>query len=226
MDPKVIAAIVGMLLCLSSSVSSAMSMGGGDDSGADTGVGAGGSTEPTPPKTEKFWIVTSDGHRIVNEMIWVGDDGKTIGTWPYWADPLTKWDFISTGTDNEYWIITDEKQRKSKQALYVKGEGEHGVVALADNFNNDADKKWKLISTGVNNEYWIVSSKGQAKENVMIWLHGNTKGGSVGTWAYWEDPATKWKLISVEGSTTEKYQIDTNHITGYYKGGYASLSRS
>ena len=47
MDPKVLAAIVGMLLCLSSSVASAVSMGGGDEEtpGADGG-GGGASSGP------------------------------------------------------------------------------------------------------------------------------------------------------------------------------------
>jgi hypothetical protein len=59
MDPKVMAAIVGMLLCLSSSVSSAMSMGGGengdDTSGGGGGAGAGAGAGP-PKKEEVFYI--------------------------------------------------------------------------------------------------------------------------------------------------------------------------
>ena len=50
MDPKVIAAIVGMLLCLSSSVSSAMSMGGGDDSDTSGSGGGGGGASSGPKK--------------------------------------------------------------------------------------------------------------------------------------------------------------------------------
>ena len=46
MDPKVLAVIVGMLLCLSSSVSSAMSTGGGGN-GDDTS-GGGPATSPPP----------------------------------------------------------------------------------------------------------------------------------------------------------------------------------
>ena len=50
MDPKVMAAIVGMLLCLSSSVSSAMSMGGGDDSDTSGSGGGGGGASSGPKK--------------------------------------------------------------------------------------------------------------------------------------------------------------------------------
>jgi len=55
MDPKVIAAIVGMLLCLSSSVSSAMSAGG---SGNDDSSGAGAGTGPSTPSSTTFGTST------------------------------------------------------------------------------------------------------------------------------------------------------------------------
>ena len=48
-------------------------------------------------------------------------------------------------------------------------------------------------------EYWIVSSTGQRKENKMIYLTGEGHG-TIGTWDYWEDPGTKWKLIPTGGS--------------------------
>ena len=51
MDPKVMAAIVGMLLCLSSSVSSAMSMGG-DSPSSDGNGGTSSSSSDEQGKVE------------------------------------------------------------------------------------------------------------------------------------------------------------------------------
>ena len=77
------AAIVGMLLCLSSSVASAMSMGGSeDDSGADTGAGAGaGAATPTDPRRDESTPANaySNGSMIHLDRHTVdcGDDGLT-----------------------------------------------------------------------------------------------------------------------------------------------------
>ena len=57
MDPKVLAAIVGMLLCLSSSVSSAMSTGGNGD---DSGGGGGSSTGPSAPSEPEYIVYDED----------------------------------------------------------------------------------------------------------------------------------------------------------------------
>ena len=74
MDPKVMAAIVGMLLCLSSSVASAMSMGGGEN-GDDTSGGGGptpAAAAPPPPDPEGNMI---DGY-ITSHIIDPGDSVK------------------------------------------------------------------------------------------------------------------------------------------------------
>ena len=61
------AAIVGMLLCLSSSVSSAMSMGGSeDDSG---GGGEGGVVDPPPAPPQPDFYVGKEGHdRVMGDL--------------------------------------------------------------------------------------------------------------------------------------------------------------
>jgi hypothetical protein len=91
MDPRVLAAIVGMLLCVSSSVSSAMSMvPGGDDS--DTSGSGAGPIEPTEPTkyvydfivaeqsahTKKFNIhitdIEADGVRVTPEQLTIHEE--------------------------------------------------------------------------------------------------------------------------------------------------------
>ena len=115
MDPKVLAAIVGMLLCLSSSVSSAMSMGGGDDSESSTGPT--GPTGPTLPKVEH--IVLDEQHAVVNfggyEELGPGNSVEECRKLAYDANYAAfGWRKEGSWKPNSCWAIVDGKDTKNK----------------------------------------------------------------------------------------------------------------
>jgi hypothetical protein len=128
MDPKVLAAIVGMLLCLSSSVSSAMSTGGnGDDSESPTGP-----TGPTPPKAE--YIVADESHVWAEKAGYVetgaGTSVEDCRKLAYDADYAA---FGFRKAQNTCWAIVDGEETAGN----VKPMAEHvvGCVTAGEDIN-------------------------------------------------------------------------------------------
>lgn len=104
-----------------------------------------------PNEAGKYWIVSDEGQRSTNRMIYLGDsdsDGRAgIGEWDYWADPLTKWKILKDPKVNgEYWIVSDENQRSTCKSMYVGVSGSDGRAQVAAmDYKADPKKKWKLI---------------------------------------------------------------------------------
>jgi hypothetical protein len=119
MDPKVLAVVVGMLLCLSSSVSSAMSTGGnGDDSESSTGsTEPTEPTEPTPPKVEHIVV---DEHHVVGsfggyEELGPGNSVEECRKLAYDANYAAfGWRKEGSHIPNSCWAIVDGKDTKNK----------------------------------------------------------------------------------------------------------------
>ena len=161
----IIAGAFVMAVCCSTS-SAAMLMMGGDEEKTTTGPGPSspgpGPTGPgpadpltcsspgSPSLSGKYWIVSADGQRSANRMIFLGasgTDGRAqLAEWDYWADPATKWDIKEVpGEAGTYWIVSDANQRSANRMIFLGDSGTDGRAQLAEwDFWEDSATKWKL----------------------------------------------------------------------------------
>jgi len=214
----IIAGAFVMAVCCSTS-SAAMLMMGGDEEKTTTGPGPSspgpGPTGPgpadpltcsspgSPSLSGKYWIVSADGQRSANRMIFLGasgTDGRAqLAEWDYWADPATKWDIKEVpGEAGTYWIVSDANQRSANRMIFLGDSGTDGRAQLAEwDYWADPATKWKLLADPkAPGEYWIVSADGQRSPCRMIFLGDSGTDGraQLAEWDFWEDSATKWKL--------------------------------
>jgi len=217
----IIAGAFMMAVCCSAS-SAAMLMMGGDEEKTTTGPGPSspgpGPTGPgpadpltcsspgSPSLSGKYWIVSADGQRSANRMIFLGasgTDGRAqLAEWDYWADPATKWDIKEVpGEAGTYWIVSDANQRSANRMIFLGDSGTDGRAQLAEwDYWADPATKWKLLADPkAPGEYWIVSADGQRSPCRMIFLGDSGTDGraQLAEWDFWEDSATKWKLTPV-----------------------------
>jgi hypothetical protein len=164
------------------------------------------SSPGSPSLAGKYWIVSADGQRSKNRMIFLGDSGTDgraqLAEWDYWADSATKWDIKEVpGEAGTYWIVSDANQRSANRMIFLGDSGTDGRAQLAEwDYWADPATKWKLLADPkAPGEYWIVSADGQRSPCRMIFLGDSGTDGraQAGEWDFWEDPATKWKLTPV-----------------------------
>ena len=108
------------------------------------------SSAGSPSLAGKYWIVSADGQRSKNRMIFLGDSGTDgraqLAEWDYWADPATKWDIKEVpGEAGTYWIVSDANQRSANRMIFLGDSGTDGRAQLAEwDFWEDPATKWKL----------------------------------------------------------------------------------
>jgi hypothetical protein len=162
------------------------------------------SSPGSPSLAGKYWIVSADGQRSKNRMIFLGDSGTDgraqLAEWDYWADSATKWDIKEVpGEAGTYWIVSDANQRSANRMIFLGDSGTDGRARLAEwDYWADPATKWKLLADPkAPGEYWIVSDANQRSPCRMIFLGDSGTDGraQLAEWDFWEDPATKWKLI-------------------------------
>lgn len=52
-------------------------------------------------------------------MIYISDPPRySIGAWPFWGDPATKWAIIPNNM-GKYWLVSGPAQRKPGNMLYT-----------------------------------------------------------------------------------------------------------
>src|SRR5210317_1596522 len=161
------------------------------------------SSPGSPSLAGKYWIVSADGQRSKNRMIFLGDSGTDgraqLAEWDYWADSATKWDIKEVpGEAGTYWIVSDANQRSANRMIFLGDSGTDGRARLAEwDYWADPATKWKLLADPkAPGEYWIVSDANQRSPCRMIFLGDSGTDGraQLAEWDFWEDPATKWKL--------------------------------
>ena len=162
MDPKVIAVIVGMLLCLSSSVSSAMSMGGGDGESSGGGAGGAGPSSPSYPD-----------HPLHGEH-WLIRAAKFSGETVYFAikpDPsnekLVSFDTGNPKNDSSKMIFEPVESKPNTYRLKNKGTGKYWAYA------GDGFWSWTTNPTEIND---ILFEEMREDNGKMMYRLGNTRG--------------------------------------------------
>ena len=185
MDPKVLAAIVGMLLCLSSSVSSAMSTGGnGDDDSSGAGAGEAESyVEGDIIKlTHNRPIMLAEALIYDNNNKLISHDGSanvtSSPTEPNWGgvDRLTNWDmmnpFHSLNSSNDTYVqfkFSSVKKIKRIQVLArtdartaeISGlniEVLNGTTSVAKNTVSWSDGSSHLVEYDPKNNAFVTSN--------------------------------------------------------------------
>jgi hypothetical protein len=146
-------------------------------------------------------MMMSSSSSVAMLMMGGDDDKKTTG--PSSPGPSSPGPSSPSSYDETInWIVTTESHSHPNAMLYLGEE-----VAATWSYWADPNTRWRVISTGVEDEFWLVTASDHHNPGKVLYVSDVEQYGKISFSDFNYDADKKWKFIS--GPNEGEFQIVT-----------------